>query len=60
VRGSFVLTRFLGSFLFGISPTDPWTFATVTIVLALVTCGAALVPAVRASRVDPLTALRML
>jgi macrolide transport system ATP-binding/permease protein len=55
-----VLTRFLGSFLFGISPTDPWTFATVTIVLALVACAAALVPAVRASRLDPLTALRTL
>jgi ABC-type antimicrobial peptide transport system permease subunit len=55
-----VLTRFLESFLYGVSPTDPWTFAGVTLLLALVACVAALAPAVRASRLDPLAALRAL
>jgi ABC-type antimicrobial peptide transport system permease subunit len=54
------LTRFLESFLYGISATDPWTFAAVTVVLGLVACAAALAPAVRASRMDPLAALRTL
>jgi predicted permease len=52
------LTRFLGVFLGNISPTDPWTFAGVTLLLMLVAGLAALAPARRASRVDPLLALR--
>jgi predicted permease len=55
-----VLTRFLEVFLYGISPTDAWTFAGVTLLLALVACAAALVPAWRASRLNPLVALRSL
>jgi ABC-type antimicrobial peptide transport system permease subunit len=55
-----VLTRFLEVFLYGISPTDAWTFAGVTLLLALVACAAALVPAWRASRLNPLVALRNL
>jgi ABC-type antimicrobial peptide transport system permease subunit len=55
---AFVLTRFLESFLYGISPTDPLTFASVLMLLALVGCAAALLPARRAARVDPLVALR--
>lgn len=54
------LTRFLDAFLYGISPTDPWTFGAVTLLLAVVACIAALVPAVRASRLDPVQAFRSL
>ena len=55
-----VLTRLLEGFLYGISPTDLWTFGGVTLTIALVACVAALIPAVRASRLDPLAALRTL
>ena len=54
------LTRFLEGFLYGTSPTDVWTFGGVTLLLVLVACIAALVPAARASRLDPLVALRTL
>ena len=57
---AYVVTRFLGSLLYGISPTDPLTFGVVALLLACVACVAALVPAVRASRLDPLSALRSL
>jgi predicted permease len=53
-----LLTRFLTSLLYGISPTDAWVFAGVTLLLVSVAGAAALVPAVRASRLDPLAALR--
>ena len=52
------VTRFVASFLYGISPTDPMTFGGVTLVLAAAASIAALVPAIRASRIDPLAALR--
>ena len=52
------LTRFLASFLYGVSPADPWTFGGVSLLLVLVACAAAIAPAVRASRLDPLVALR--
>jgi ABC-type antimicrobial peptide transport system permease subunit len=54
------LTRFLEGFLYGISPTDAWTFGGVGLLLVLVACAATLVPALRASRLDPLAALRTL
>jgi putative ABC transport system permease protein len=50
--------RFLGSFLFGISASDPLTYAAVATVLALVAALACLIPARRATRVDPASALR--
>lgn len=56
--GSWVATRFLESVLFGVSPTDLATFMSVTCVLAMSAVLACLVPARRASQVDPMAALR--
>jgi putative ABC transport system permease protein len=58
LAGSFVLTRFLSSQLFGIAPTDPATFAAVAALLAIVAIAATLAPARRAARVDPVVTLR--
>ncbi|HXB75544.1 MAG TPA: ABC transporter permease [Candidatus Acidoferrales bacterium] len=52
------LTRFIATLLFGIVPLDPVTFAVVPVVLAFVAALAVWVPARRATRVDPLEALR--
>ncbi|HEX9630995.1 MAG TPA: ABC transporter permease [Gemmatimonadales bacterium] len=56
--GALGLTRLLGSMLAGTSPTDPATFAAVVLGMLGVGLAAAWLPARRASRVDPLTALR--
>jgi putative ABC transport system permease protein len=53
-----LLTRLLQRFLYGISPTDPLTFGMVTLLLVFVASAAALIPAVRASRLDPIVALK--
>jgi putative ABC transport system permease protein len=58
IVGSFVLTRLMQSLLFEISPTDPLTFAGVTLVLLLVAAVASYLPARRAAKVDPIIALR--
>jgi putative ABC transport system permease protein len=55
---SFGLTRFLASQIWGISATDPWTFATVSIVILLVGLAACALPSRSATRVDPMVALR--
>jgi ABC-type antimicrobial peptide transport system permease subunit len=59
VAGALVVTRWLGTLLYGITPTDPLTFITAAAVLVLVALAASYLPARRASRVDPAVALRM-
>jgi predicted permease len=56
--GSLAVTRALSSTLFGVSATDPLTFTSVAILLLLVALLACYIPARRAMRTDPLTALR--
>ena len=53
-----VLTRVMSAFLFGVGPMDPMTYAAVSGVLAAVALLATYLPARRASRVDPIVALR--
>ena len=55
---AFALTRTIASFLYGVSPTDPVTAVAVAAVLLLVAAFAALVPALRAASINPMTALR--
>jgi putative ABC transport system permease protein len=56
--GSFALTRFLQSMLFDVKATDPVTYAALAALLAAVALFACFIPARRATRVDPLIALR--
>jgi len=58
VAGAFGLTRLIASQLFGVQPTDPTTFVLVALTLVGVAAMATLVPALRATRVDPVVALR--
>jgi len=58
VTASLALTRVVQSQLFGLTPHDPLTLGLATAALALVACAAGYIPALRASRLDPMVALR--
>jgi putative ABC transport system permease protein len=58
VAGALALTRFLTTMLFGVTPTDSVTFVFVSLMFFVIAMVAALIPALRATRVDPLVALR--
>jgi len=58
LAGAFALTRVMSSLLFGVEATDPTTFAAIVLLLALVSLIACYIPARRATRIDPLIALR--
>ena len=55
---SLVVARAIASLLFGTTPTDPFTFAAVMITLATVALAAGYLPARKASRIEPMAALR--
>ena len=56
---AFLMTRMLGSLLYGVGSNDPLTFASVTLILLAIALLAAFVPASRAVRVQPMVALRL-
>ncbi len=56
--GALALGRFMATFVFGVSTRDPFTLAIVPAVLAIVAAAATIAPARRATRIDPMLALR--
>jgi predicted permease len=59
IIGSWILARALSGMLFGVTPTDPITFAVMVLILTGVACLAGYLPARRASHIDPMQALRV-
>jgi putative ABC transport system permease protein len=58
VAAGLLLTDFLGGLLYGVAPRDPFTFVVVSVTLAVVAIAATLIPARRATRIQPVSALR--
>jgi ABC-type antimicrobial peptide transport system permease subunit len=58
LSGSWALTRYLRSLLHGVATGDTATFVTMPVLLLVIAAGAALVPALRAARIDPVAAFR--
>jgi ABC-type antimicrobial peptide transport system permease subunit len=58
LAGALAITRVMASMLVGIQPTDPVTFAGIIVLFAGIALAASWVPAFRASRLDPMVALR--
>jgi ABC-type antimicrobial peptide transport system permease subunit len=58
IAGAVAVTRYLSTLLFGVKPIDAITFVAVALALVLVALLASLIPARKATKVDPLTALR--
>jgi ABC-type antimicrobial peptide transport system permease subunit len=55
---SFAITRLMRRLLFEVSPTDPWLYSGVALFICSIAALACFVPALRATRIDPMQALR--
>jgi putative ABC transport system permease protein len=58
IGGTFAAREIMSSFVYGVTPTDAWSYAVGTAGLLIVTLGASAMPARRAARIDPVVALR--